>query len=123
MSLGISSDPSQTFFTLDERMCKAVNTAFMELFEKNYLRRAEKLVNWSCALSSAISKIEVEMIPINGSTMIKVPNYEKKVEFGVLHYFSYRVDNEEDRKITVATTRIETMLGDAAIAVNPDDSK
>jgi len=122
-SLGISSDPSQTFFTLDERMCKAVNTAFMELFEKNYLRRAEKLVNWSCALSSAISKIEVEMIPINGSTMIKVPNYEKKVEFGVLHYFSYRVENEEDRKITVATTRIETMLGDAAIAVNPDDSK
>lgn len=59
---------------------------------------------------------------LNGRTLFSIPGYEKKVEFGILVSFVYELLNSED-KITVATTRIETMLGDTAIAVHPKDSR
>ena len=58
---------------------------------------------------------------LEGRTLISVPGYSEKVEFGVLISFSYKL--EDGRKITVATTRIETMLGDVAVAVHPKDER
>ena len=59
---------------------------------------------------------------IDGRTFLKVPGYEEKVEFGVLVHFAYPVIGT-DREIVVATTRIETMLGDTAVAVHPEDDR
>lgn len=59
---------------------------------------------------------------LSGRTLISIPGYEKKVEFGVLVSFAYQLLDSED-KIIVATTRIETMLGDTAVAVHPKDSR
>lgn len=59
---------------------------------------------------------------IPGRTFLSVPGYEEKVEFGVLVHFAYQVDGS-DEKLIVATTRVETMLGDTAIAVHPDDDR
>ena len=57
-----------------------------------------------------------------GRTLLSIPGYEKKVEFGVLVFFAYQVEDSDDR-IVVATTRIETMLGDTAVAVHPEDKR
>lgn len=83
-----------------------------------------RLVNWSCKLNTAISDIEVDHIDLTGRTLMAVPGHTKgkKYEFGVLHSFSYKV-KDSDEKITVATTRLETMLGDTAVAVHPDDPR
>lgn len=59
---------------------------------------------------------------INGRTLVSVPSYEEKVELGVLAEFAYLVEGSSEELI-VATTRIETMLGDVAVAVHPDDSR
>lgn len=60
---------------------------------------------------------------LNGSTLLSVPGYDEKIEFGVLVSFAYPVGDDSDEEIVVATTRIETMLGDVAIAVNPNDDR
>lgn len=57
-----------------------------------------------------------------GRTLLSVPGYEEKVEFGVLVHFAYQVEGS-DEKLIVATTRVETMLGDTAVAVHPDDDR
>ena len=57
-----------------------------------------------------------------GRTLLSVPGYDKKIEFGVLVYFAYRITGT-DKEIVVATTRIETMLGDTAVAVHPNDER
>ena len=64
----------------------------------------------------------MERKELSGRTLLHVPGYDKKIEFGVLVYFAYRVENS-DEEIVVATTRIETMLGDTAIAVHPKDTR
>lgn len=80
------------------------------------------MVNWSFALKSTISDIEVENIEINGPTKISVPLYEKPILFGEIYNISYRTSNANEF-ISVATTRPETMLGDTAVAVNPNDER
>lgn len=65
---------------------------------------------------------KVDKVELNGRTLLSIPGYEKKVEFGVLVSFAYQLVDSED-KIIVATTRIETMLGDTAVAVHPKDSR
>lgn len=88
--------------------------------------RADRLVNWSCALESAISDIEVEYREINEKTWLSVPGHDqdKKYPFGVLFKMAYKVkDSNEGEEVVVATTRIETMLGDTAVAVHPDDER
>lgn len=103
-------------------MSYAVEEAFIRMHEKKLIYRSTRLVNWSCTLKSAISDIEVEKTELTGRTMIRVPGYEKPVEFGVLTYFAYPVvDSTEE--IIVATTRLETMLGDTAVVVHPDDER
>ena len=66
--------------------------------------------------------MQVDKIELSGRTLLNVPNYDKKIEFGVLVSFAYPVEGSEE-KLIVATTRIETMLGDTAVAVHPDDQR
>lgn len=120
--MGSSYDWSRVRFTMDPMLCNAVTEAFVRLYESNSIYRSSRLVNWSCALRSAISDIEVDKIDIPGRTFFSIPGYTEKVEFGVLITFAYRVD-ESNEEIIVATTRIETMLGDTAIAVHPNDER
>jgi len=121
-SLGTSLDWTRLRFTLDEMCVKAVLEAFVQFHSTGTIYRDNRLVSWSCALKSAISSIEVDHHEIPGATMVNVPGYDKQVEIGVIHSFSYQVKGS-DEKITVATTRIETMLGDVAVAVNSKDER
>lgn len=84
--------------------------------------RKESLVNWSCALNSTISDIEIENIAIDGPTKISVPGYEKPILFGEIFNISYKL-SDDNGYINVATTRPETILGDTAVAVHPNDER
>ncbi|GAB0089448.1 Valyl-tRNA synthetase [Sergentomyia squamirostris] len=120
--IGSSPDWSRVSFTMDPKLCKAVIEAFVQLYDKGYIYRSSRLVNWSCTLRSAISDIEVDKIELPGRTFLTIPGYEKQVEFGVLVSFAYKIDGS-DEEIIVATTRIETMLGDTAVAIHPEDPR
>ncbi|XP_053610206.1 valine--tRNA ligase isoform X2 [Plodia interpunctella] len=119
-SLGSSFDWSRVRFTMDPTMCRAVNEAFVRLHDAGDIYRANRLVNWSCTLKSAISDIEVDKMELAGRTLLAIPGYEQKVEFGELVLFAYKADGS-DEEVVVATTRVETMLGDVAVAVHPND--
>lgn len=120
--LGGSYDWDRACFTMDPKLCRAVTEAFIRLHEEGIIYRSNRLVNWSCTLKSAISDIEVDKMELTGRTFLSIPGYKEKIEFGVLVHFAYEIENS-DEKIVVATTRIETMLGDTAIAVNPNDER
>ncbi|KAL7504799.1 hypothetical protein ACHAXN_004508 [Cyclotella atomus] len=127
--LGSSVDWSRERFTMDDMCSKAVIEAFNQFHEAGLLYRAERLGNWSCALKSAISDIEVDYIDLEGRTFLEVkthkgnPNDAKgRYEFGVLTSFAYPVEDSEE-KLIVATTRLETMLGDTAVAIHPEDPR
>ena len=130
--LGASVDWSREAFTMDDNLSRAVQHAFITLRQRKNAKgeadplivRADRIVNWSCTLKSAISNLEVEYTDLDGSRLMRVPGYEQPVEFGVIHSFAYRVKGgAANDKIVVATTRIETMLGDVAVAVHPDDPR
>ena len=104
--LGCSCDWSRERFTLDEGLSLAVRHVFVKLYNDNLIYRDKRLSNWDPKLKTTISDLEVI----------------QKEEKGFLWYIDYKVDNEE-KFITVATTRPETLLGDTAIAVNPEDSR
>lgn len=120
--LGASYDWTREKFTLDEDLSAAVVEAFVRLHEDGTIYRATRLVNWSTQLNTAISNLEVDNKNITGRTLLSVPNYEEKVEFGVLTSYSYEVIGL-DEKITVATTRPETLFGDTGVAVHPEDPR
>ncbi|XP_071802755.1 valine--tRNA ligase-like [Asterias amurensis] len=120
--MGSSVDWDRACFTMDPKLVKAVQEAFVRMHDDGTIYRSNRLVNWSCTLKSAISDIEVEKRELPGRALLFVPGYEEKVEFGVLVYFAYKVEGSDD-EITVATTRIETMLGDTAVAVHPNDER
>ena len=105
-ALGASPDWEKERFTMDEGLSKAVNSVFVKLYKEGLIYRDKRLVNWDPKLLTAISDLEVE---------------QKKVE-GKFWYFKYPIENS-DEFITIATTRPETMLGDTAVAVNPDDDR
>lgn len=125
--LGCSVDWDRTVFTLDPKMSRAVNEAFIRLYERGYIKRSKRLVNWSCKLKSAISDIEVDHEELTERKTLQVPGYEKRIEFGIIETFAYEVMDETassvSEKIWVSTTRLETMLGDTAIAVHPQDER
>jgi valyl-tRNA synthetase len=121
-ALGSSLDWDRACFTMDPKMCRAVSEAFVRLHEDGTIYRSNRLVNWSCTLRSAISDIEVDKRELSGRTLLDVPGYDEKVEFGVLISFAYPVEDSGE-EIVVATTRIETMLGDSAVAVHPEDDR
>ncbi len=105
--LGASCDWSRTRFTLDEDLSRAVRTAFVRLWEKGWIYRGARLVNWDCALQTAVSDDEIEYVPTRGS----------------LWYIRYPLADEEGPGLVVATTRPETLLGDTGVAVHPGDPR
>ncbi|XP_054834511.1 valine--tRNA ligase, mitochondrial isoform X2 [Eublepharis macularius] len=122
-AMGASLDWDRACFTMDSDFSQAVTEAFVRLHEDGLIYRNRQLVNWSCALRSAISDIEVENRQLEGRTELSVPGVQGKVPFGVLVTFAYKVEGEEGEELPVATTRPETMLGDVAVAVHPDDQR
>jgi valyl-tRNA synthetase len=122
--LGSSNDWDRVAFTMDPKMCDAVNEAFVRLHEDGTIYRENRLVNWCTKLRTALSNLEVENKELEGRTLMSVPDHDpkKKYEFGVIVSFAYPIENSSE-KIIVATTRLETMLGDSAIAVNPKDAR
>ena len=104
--LGVSVDWSRERFTMDEGLSTAVVTAFNRLYEEGLIYRGSYMVNWCPASQSAVSDLEVE---------------NKEVD-GHLWHFRYPLVGEEG-ELEVATTRPETMLGDTAVAVNPNDDR
>ncbi|KAK2921458.1 hypothetical protein Q8A73_000943 [Channa argus] len=120
--LGASLDWSRACFTMDPGFSNAVTEAFVRLCDSGRIYRSEGLVNWSCALESAISDIEVDSKEVSGQIMLSVPGYENKIEFGTMVTFAYPLE-DHDGEMAVSTTRPETMLGDVAVAVHPDDPR
>ena len=109
--IGYSVDWTRERFTLDQKLNEAVIEAFNILHKKNLIYRGEYLVNWCPESQSAVSDLEVEMQEVNGH----------------LWHFKYPLISESgeqlDKYLEVATTRPETLLGDTAVAVNPDDDR
>ncbi|XP_030572410.1 valine--tRNA ligase, mitochondrial [Drosophila novamexicana] len=127
--LGCTLNWEHVYFTMDTKQALAVNVAFERLFDEGLIKRRNSLVNWSCALRSAISDIEVETMEVKEPIEIAVPGYDHNVLFGRIFDIAYRVvggQTEEDgtaEEIVVSTTRPETILGDVAVAVNPGDPR
>ncbi|KAL2147537.1 hypothetical protein VTI28DRAFT_8792 [Corynascus sepedonium] len=120
--LGGSFDWTREAFTMDPKMSDAVIEAFVRLHDEGLIYRSNRLVNWCVKLNTTVSNLEVETKELPGRTLLSVPGYDRKVEFGVLTYFKYPIDGS-DESVVVGTTRLETMLGDTAIAVHPNDSR
>ena len=106
-AIGDSVDWSRERFTLDEGLNRAVVTIFKQLYDAGMIYRDYRLVNWSPVLETAVSDIEVVYKDVEG-------------EFVSIRYGSL---NDDEPHLIVATTRVETMLGDVAIAVHPDDER
>jgi valyl-tRNA synthetase len=122
--LGGSFDWDRVAFTMDSSLSKAVIENFCRLHEGGILYRDNRLVNWCVRLNTTLSNLEVDQKQLEGRTLLNVPGYDpkEKFEFGVITSFAYPIEGSNE-KIIVATTRPETMLGDSAIAVHPDDDR
>jgi valyl-tRNA synthetase len=105
--LGASCDWSRERFTLDEGLSGAVRKVFVQLHKQGLIYRDKRLVNWHPELQTAISDLEVENIEVQGS----------------MWNLRYPIEGRPGEYIVVATTRPETMLGDVAVAVNPEDDR
>ncbi len=105
-ALGISVDYDKERFTLDEGLNKAVNEVFIRLYEKGLIYRGKRIINWDCQAKTALSNIEVE---------------HKELE-GAFYYFKYMLEDGSGY-LEIATTRPETMYGDTALMVHPDDER
>jgi len=123
--LGASVDWKREVFTMDKTRSVAVTEAFCRMFKSKKIYRANRLVNWCPHLRTALSNIEVDDWEIKGKTMRKVPGGgDKLYPFGIFQKFAYKIENGSDEdELVVATTRLETMLGDTAVAVHPKDPR
>jgi valyl-tRNA synthetase len=106
-ALGVSCDWSHERFTMDEGLSRAVREAFVKLWEDKLLYRAERLINWCPRCKTALADIEVVHEDSDGS----------------LWHIRYPLADDPSQALVVATTRPETMLGDTAVAVHPDDER
>src|SRR5690625_1787138 len=104
--LGLGLDYSRERFTLDDGLSKAVQEAFIRLYEKGLIYRGEYIINWDPQTKTALSDIEVIYEEVNGH----------------FYHMKYPI-KDSDETIEIATTRPETMLGDTAVAVHPDDER
>ncbi|ORC90745.1 putative valyl-tRNA synthetase [Trypanosoma theileri] len=120
--IGLSLDWTREHFTMDDHCASAVVEAFVKLHEDGLVHRSTRLVNWCCALQSAISDLEVEFVDVAKNAKLTIPGYDKKVDMGVLTHVAYKFEDSDD-EIIIATTRPETILGDTAVAVHPDDER
>jgi valyl-tRNA synthetase len=106
---GLSVDWTRERFTMDESLSRAVREVFVRLYEEGWIYRGTRIVNWCPRDKTVLSDLEVK---------------EEKAKDGKLYYLKYPVlGSAKHQYITVATTRPETMLGDTAVAVNPDDQR
>ncbi len=105
--LGATCDWKRTRFTMDEGLSKAVREVFVRLYEDGLIYRGDYIINWCPRCHTALSDLEVEM----------------KEQKGNLWYIKYPVKGQKNKFLIVATTRPETMLGDTAVAVNPEDKR
>ena len=105
--IGASPDWERNRFTLDEGLSKAVRQIFVQMHRDGLIYRDKRLVNWDPKLLTAISDLEVE---------------QREQESSMWH-LKYRIEGKTDEFISIATTRPETMLGDGAVAVHPDDER
>jgi len=103
---GASVDWSREKFTMDEDLSRAVREVFVRLYDEGLIYRGKRIVNWCPQDQTVLSDLEVDKLP----------------QAGKLYYLQYPVKGS-DRRVTVATTRPETMLGDTAVAVNPNDER
>ena len=106
-TLGASCDWERTAFTMDEKLSKSVIRVFNKLYEKGWIYRGVRMVNWDPKALTALSDEEVIY----------------KEEQSHLFHLRYKVEGDEDKYIVVATTRPETILGDTAVCVNPNDER
>ncbi len=109
--MGASPDWSRQRFTMDDGLSEAVMKVFVDLHEEGLIYRGQRLVNWDPTLNTALSDLEVESVEENG----------------FMWHFNYPVADDDglatEQFLTIATTRPETLLGDTAVAVNPDDDR
>jgi len=105
--LGFSCDWSRLRFTLDEGLSKAVRKVFIQLYKEGLIYRENYVINWCPRCQTALADIEVESVEEDAN----------------LFYINYPIKDSKGEIITVATTRPETMLGDTAVAVHPDDKR
>lgn len=121
--LGVCADWDRFYYTLDGPRSEAVREAFVRMHELGYVYRDTRLVNWVPALGTAISDVEVatKEAPVSGPLILSVPGEARPVEFGWLYTLNYPL--EDGGFIQVATTRPETLFGDVALAVHPNDSR
>ena len=115
--MGSSIDWSREYFTMDEKMSKAVTEVFVRLYEDGLIYRGKRLVNWDPVLGTAVSDLEVETVEVDGHMWhINYPFVD-----GAQTITDKDGNTETWTGITIATTRPETLLGDMAICVHPDD--
>ncbi len=105
--LGATPDWSRERFTMDEGLNEAVRKVFVQLYREKLIYKDKRLVNWDPKMHTAVSDLEVEQVEIKGN----------------MWHFKYPVEGTTERFIIIATTRPETMLGDVAVAVHPDDAR
>ncbi|MDY6911591.1 MAG: valine--tRNA ligase [Chloroflexota bacterium] len=105
--LGVSCDWDREVFTMDEGPARAVRATFSNLYNKGLIYQGERITNWCSDCATVLSDLEVDHHEIQGN----------------LYHIKYRLTGKEDKFVTVATTRPETLLGDTAVAVNPDDPR
>jgi valyl-tRNA synthetase len=105
--LGASCDWDRTCFTLDEKRSESVIKTFIDLFNKGHVYRGVRMVNWDPAAKTAVSDEEVIY----------------KEEQSKLYYVRYKIEGTDDEYVTIATTRPETILGDSAVCINPEDER
>ena len=105
--LGASADWDRERFTMDEGCSKAVEEVFIRLYEKGYIYRGSRIINWCPVCRTSLSDAEVE----------------HEDQDGFFWHIHYPIVGEEGKYVEIATTRPETMLGDTAVAVNPDDER
>ena len=105
--IGASCDWDRTSFTMDEGYYESVIKVFCDLHDKGFIYRGERMINWDPEAKTALSDEEVFHKEVNSK----------------LYYVRYKISDSEDEWITIATTRPETILGDTAICINPDDER
>ena len=105
--VGCSADWAREYFTMDETRAEAVTAVFVKLYNQGLIYRGKRLVNWDPVLGTAMSDLEVENVETDGS----------------MWHIRYPLADNPDEAVVVATTRPETLLGDVAVAVHPEDER